>query len=463
MTNKRPIGKHLLLLFLFGLLFLWPSGNAYSLEGTFRLYGKLNVGDIKKTLEYVQSQYVEDTEANKMINGALSGMRELLISKQIKEPHIVFIPKGKSVEDDLNNFNKQFFELLAQYGKKVTEEDLIYASLRGMMGILHKAPYDDPYSVVMDSKEYNQLNEQMAGGNFGGVGVYIELDKNNKRLKNQLTVIEPIEDTPADKAGLKAGDMIVKIDGFSTKGIKLDMAQKRIRGPIGSFVILSILRKGWDSTRDFKVARALIHVKVASSKLLDGNIGYIKLRIFGSETDDEFEKAYQNVERQGARALIIDLRNNGGGYIDAARDVCSKFMERGALVVSTVNYRTKCHEVIKSSGSRHRKIPLVLLVNKYSASASEITAGALKDTKTAVVVGTKTFGKASVQSIKNMSDGGALKLTIAHYLTPMGRNINKKGILPDVDVEMNPMLTDTPKDIQLSKAIALLKKKIAAN
>jgi carboxyl-terminal processing protease len=463
MTNNRRITGILFLILLSGLMFLRPGAEALGVESTFNLYGKLNVGDIKKTLEYVQSQYVEEIGTNKLINGALSGIRDLLISKKVKEPHITFVPTGKSAEENISLFNKQFFELLARHGKLVTEEDLIYASLRGMMAILHKAPYDDPYSVVMDSKEYNQLNEQMAGGNFGGVGIYIELDKNNKKFKNQLTVIEPIEDTPADKAGLKAGDMIMKIDEFSTTGIKLDMAQKRIRGPIGSIVRLSILRKGWSSPREFKVARALIHVKVASSKLLDGNIGYIKLRVFGSETDEEFEKAYQNVERLGARALIIDLRNNGGGYIDAARDVCSKFMERGALIVSTVNYRTKCHEVIKSSGNRHRKLPLVVLVNKYSASASEITAGALKDTKTAVLVGTKTFGKASVQSIKNMSDGGALKLTIAHYLTPMGRNINKKGIMPDVAVEMNPMLTDTPKDIQLNKAVDLLKKRMAAN
>jgi len=206
--------------------------------------------------------------------------------------------------------------------------------------------------------------------------------------------------------------------------------------------------------------RDLIHVSSVTSNLKPGNIGYIRIRFFGDETDGEFAQALEKVKSLGAKSVVIDLRNNGGGYISAAIDVCSKLLQGGTLIVSVVNKRTGRHEVHKASGSEQINMPMAVLVNDLSASAAEITAGALKDTKTGVLVGEKTFGKGSVQTIHELRDGGALKYTIAKYLTPLGIDINKKGIAPDLPVKMEPAKVESKEDVQLQEALSYLKKRM---
>lgn len=412
----------------------------------------INVGAIKHTLYTLKDEYVEKVNYNSLLKSSAQGVQIYLKEHKLKFAGLESFPKGTSADANLLEYQDILNRIMGTYPGKVDSQKLLYYALKGLMFGLK-----DPYSVAMEAKEYRHLKESMSGGNFGGVGIYIELDKHHG---NQLMVVEPIEDTPGFRAGLKPGDWILSIDGKNTKGINLDSAAQHIRGPVGSTVHLVVQRKG-GQPRPFNLVRQLIHVKSATGKMLNDSVGYIRLRFFGEETGDEVEKALTAIERHGAKALILDVRNNGGGYIKAAQEVCNLFLPSGQTIVSVVNYRKKTNETHKAYGSSHRHMPMVVLINPYSASASEITAGALKDTNTATLIGMKSFGKGSVQTLHELSDGGALKFTIAHYLTPSGRDINKIGIKPDIEVKMEPAKVGTPKDLQLTRALTYLKTRIA--
>ncbi|MDQ7822478.1 MAG: S41 family peptidase [Candidatus Eremiobacteraeota bacterium] len=412
---------------------------------------QVDITVVDKALQMLKEEYIDDINSRKLLSGALEGLRKRVASHKLKTDMIKPLPQGTNEKEQLNTLKKTYSQLLALYGGKVKEADLAYGALIGMMDAL-----GDPYSVALEPKEYSLLNEQMSGGNYGGAGVYIEL---SKKSGNQLTVVEPIEGSPAEKAGLKPGDIIKKINGLSTKGIDLEVAAQRIRGEVGSTLVLTIERKG-GALKDYRMKRDFIHVSSVTSEMKPGNIGYVRIRFFGNETDGEFAKALEQVRTQGGKGLILDLRNNGGGYISAAIDVCSKILQSGTLVVSVVNHRTGRSEVHKAYGYEQITMPMVVLVNDLSASAAEITAGAIKDTNTGILVGVRTFGKGSVQSIHELRDGGALKYTIAKYLTPKGTDINKKGIIPDVQVEMNPDKVGGTGDLQLQKALTIIKAKL---
>lgn len=399
----------------------------------------------------LMKEYMEPLKPEELIHGAVKGMNVALAHDKIA--YTVHVPTlTDDADNDLQAFNNTFNKTVSAVNGKIASDDLMTQALDGMFDVT-----GDPYTVYMTPKEFQMLSEQMNGGDFGGVGIYIELDKSTK----QLMVLEPIEDTPAWTAGLKSGDFILKIDGKSTKGISLDEAQREIRGPVGSKVTLTIKRKGDAAVKDVAVTRNLIHVKSVSSKMIDGNIGYVRLRLFGEFTGDEVEKAMEQLEHQGAKAYIVDLRNNGGGYIDAAKEVCSKFLPRGDVVVSLQDREGHTQTEV-ADGSEHADYPVVVLVNEFSASASEITAGALQDYKRATILGVKTFGKGSVQTISRLPNGGAVKITIAHYHTPNGRDINKKGIQPDVMVPMQGHDYMSSSDSQLQKALNLLKHDLTA-
>jgi len=413
---------------------------------------QLGVGSIRHTLYTLKHDYVEKVNYNALLKSSAQGVQVYLKEKKIKFAALDGFPKGSSADANLLEYQDLLNRIMTTYKGKIDNQKLISYALKGLMFGLK-----DPYSVSMDAREYRRLKESMSGGNFGGVGIYIELDKHNH---NQLIVVEPIEDTPGARAGLKPGDQILTIDGTSTKGIDLDSAARHIRGPVGSTVALQVKRKG-EGAKTYRLMRQLIHVKSATGKMLPEHVAYIRIRFFGEDTGQEFEDALSRLEKQGARALIVDVRNNGGGYIKAAQDVCNLFLPSGQLIVSVVNYRKKTNEPHKAYGSSHPRLPMVCLINGYSASASEITAGALRDTQVAVLMGTKSFGKGSVQTMHEMPDGGALKFTIAHYLTPSGRDINKIGIKPDVEVKMDAARVGTPKDLQLDSAQKYLKKQMA--
>ncbi|MBI3929046.1 MAG: S41 family peptidase [Armatimonadetes bacterium] len=392
---------------------------------------------------HIKTSFVEEVEDKVLFEGVKAEVANLLEQAKVPTDGLKKLDSSKKVLP----------QLLSLYGDKVDKNLLVYSAILGMLQGL-----DDNYSVLMTPNDYGKLQEQMQAKEFGGIGIYIELDRENG---NQLTVFEPIEGTPAYNAGLEAGDKILKIDGEDTKGITLDMAQAAIRGPEGSKVVLTIQRES--GQKNFSIERGRIHVVSVSGKMLPNNIGYIRLRLFGQETSDELEQAMDKLRDQGARALILDLRNNGGGYIDASVGVVGNFIENDGLVVYTVDRNERRREY-RSPTLGTAKLPMIVLINKFSASASEITAGALRDHKVATLVGEHSFGKGSVQQLYPFPDGSALKLTIAKFYTPGGNIIDKKGIEPDFKLEMEPRFVGRgEKDTQLKKAVEILESKLTSH
>lgn len=319
---------------------------------------------------------------------------------------------------------------------------LMTGSLKGMVNSL-----GDPYSVYLDPKMYSELMLETKGS-FGGVGIVLGVkDK-------QLTVVAPIEGTPAETAGILSGDLIVKIDGQDTKDMALDEAVGKIRGKEGSKVTLTIQRTGQEA-EEYSLTRATIVLKSVSGKILENGIGYIRLSMFSETTGNDFTQKMSELTEQGMTSLILDLRNNPGGLIGESVKVARLLVPQGPIV-----------SVIGKDGERETSqsylektpLPLVVLINGGSASASEIVAGAIQDTGAGKLIGVKTFGKGSVQRIIPLDKDSAVKITIAEYHTPKDRSIHGKGIEPDIVVEM-PKDKDAKSDPQLDKAIEVLKSK----
>jgi carboxyl-terminal processing protease len=409
-------------------------------------------GNITRLATLVRNEYMEEVPPSKLEQGAYKGMREYL-KKQSLNAAVVPETASKPNDKDFSELRHVFLAVMQKY-PHVNNKQLSYAAIRGMLASL-----GDPYTVFLDPDEYKGLMGQLNGGNFGGLGIYIEADdKNNKAL----TVVEPMEGTPAMEAGIKARDVILEIDGKTTKGMALEDATKLLRGPVGSTVTLTLLRGA--ETLKIPVVRAVIRVKTLSYKIMPDKIGYIKLRVFGDNADEEMEEAFRAFDKAGVKGYILDLRNNGGGYITAALDVASKFLPTGSRVVSVAERGAP--EIVYNSRPNMRPVlPMVVLINQYSASASEITAGALKDLHEGTLVGVKSFGKGSVQKIFPLPDGSALKVTTAHYHTPDGTDIHKKGINPDVNVPMkaDEQMGDDKNDPQLKAAITLVENKMATS
>ena len=340
----------------------------------------------------------------------------------------------------------KFFRALqivkSRYVESVPIDTLMTGAVKGMVNSL-----GDPHSVYMDPKMYKDFMIETEGS-FGGVGIVVGVkDK-------MLTVVSPIEGTPGEKAGIKSGDLIVKIDGKDTKELLLDEAVNKIRGPEGTQVVLSILR-GNEQMKDYTLTRSNIQIKTVAGKMLPDNIGYIRISMFNENTGSDFDRQYQELEKEGMKAIILDLRDNPGGLLEESVKVASKFVPKGPIVsVVTRDGRRETH----SSDLDAVKYPAVVLVNGGSASASEIVSGAIQDTGTGTLVGTKTYGKGSVQTILRL-DGGAIKLTIAKYLTPNDRSINGIGIEPDVQVEL-PETREPGNDAQFDKAVEIIKSKM---
>ncbi len=297
-------------------------------------------------------------------------------------------------------------------GQGLTYRELVYAALKGMLNTL------DPHSEFMEPQKFDELRKDTEG-QYGGVGIVISIKDNS------VTVIAPMEDTPGFRAGIVSGDRIIKIDGKSTEKFSLPDAVKRLRGEPGTQVKISVLRPSTNQVKDYELTR--VAVKVDTIKDINGKrefplgedkIGYIRISGFGEKTGDDLEKALKKLEAQGVESLILDLRDNPGGLLDQAIKVCEKFLPRGQLVVSTEGRVSSQKLEHKATGREtHPVLPMVLMVNGGSASASEIVAGCLQDLKRAIVLGEQTFGKGSVQSILPMQEGTALRLTTAKYYT----------------------------------------------
>lgn len=332
--------------------------------------------------------------------------------------------KRNELYKQLELFSDALSLLNSEYVDEPKHKDLIYGALKGMLSSL------DPYSEFLDPDSHNEL-EVDTEGKFGGLGIEIAIKD------GLLTVITPIEDTPAWRAGLKSGDRIVKINAELTKNITSSDAVKKLRGRPGTEVTLTILREGQAQLFEFKLIRDIIKIKaIKNAQLLEDNIAYVRLVEFRKDTPNDLDATLMQLKKAGMDSLILDLRNNPGGLLDVAVKVVDRFIPEGKLVVSTKGRIASQNLEFKSSSCvKYLDIPLVILINEGSASGSEIVAGALQDYKRAVLVGNKTFGKGSVQSVLPLADGSALKLTTSKYFTPSGKIIDNQGIGPDIVVE----------------------------
>lgn len=316
-----------------------------------------------------------------------------------------------------------------------SETKLQYGAIRGMLNSI-----GDPYTRFMDPTAYKNMMIETKG-EFGGIGITIEINRAN----NQLTVNSIIDDTPAQRVGLKAGDIIMKIDGTTTEYMALDDAVARIRGPKGKKVTLRIWRLGFDDDgKDFDIIRDVIVLKpINKTKMLENKIGYTKLESFSENSANDLEKSIKDLKKQGMKALIFDLRNNPGGLLPAAIDVSRLFVNEGPIV----HRQNRSGKLVTyyANGTKIVDVPVVVLVNKYSASASEIVSGALQDNEAATIMGETTFGKGLVQSIFRLDDSSAILVTTDKYLTAKKRDINKHGIEPDIVVKAENVDTQSGK------------------
>lgn len=354
---------------------------------------------------------------------------------------------AKPPEVDFSPFWKSWRLIEEKYvaSNGLDRQKMVYGAISGMVDAL-----DDPYTVFFPPEE-KQLFESEIEGKFEGIGAEIGM------RKGILTVISPLAGSPAATAGLLAGDKIVRIDETVTSDLTLDEAVRIIRGNKGTIVALTILRNGEDETRIIKITRDTIRIPVIDMEKREGGVFIIRLYNFSDQSPLEFRNALQEMARSGSKKLILDLRNNPGGYLEASVDIASWFLESGKVVAretfgdgSENQHRSKGYNAFGS-------IPVVILVNNGSASASEILAGALRDQLGIQLIGTKTFGKGSVQELVDVTSDTSLKITIARWLTPSGISISEQGLEPDVVVEVTPEDTENLRDAQLEKALEIIR------
>lgn len=340
------------------------------------------------------------------------------------------------------NLVKVFTLIKTQYIEKINTSVLVEGIIRGMVDAL-----GDPYSVYLDKETFKELMEEQIQGFFGGLGISVGIKD------DFLTVARVYKDTPAHEAGVRIGDRIIAIDGRDVQGIDLKAAIELMRGPVGTQTELSVLREGNYEPVQFKITREKITIPTVESKMLSNSqIGYIRISNFNEKTPDEMQRTLTNLRAQGMRGLILDLRDNPGGELNAATRIANNFVPKGPIVY--IRSRSG-GENVKNADNNYIQLPLAVLVNENTASAAEIVAGAIHDTETGVLVGTSTFGKGIVQTLFSLDNGAGLKLTTAYYLTPDKKNIHKKGIQPDVVVENKDKL---PADEQLDWAVQLIKR-----
>jgi len=340
----------------------------------------------------------------------------------------VFSAPDRKQKDDLFRQVSLFSDTLAiiqtEYVDQTKPRDLIYGALKGMLAAL------DPYSQFMDPETYNELKVDTEG-KFGGLGIEVTI------ADGLLTIVTPIEDTPAWRAGLKAGDRIVKINNELTRDMTLLDAVKRLRGKPQEVISITVLRESQNKLMDFKITRDIIKIAdIKEARVLEGGVGYIRLVEFRENTAQDLDAALKRLNNKKMRALILDLRNNPGGLLEAAVKIAEKFIEKGKLIVAIKGRKgSQDIDFVSRANSPILDLPLIVLINEGSASGSEIVAACFQDYKRAIIVGMKSFGKGSVQTVIPLIDGSALRLTTAKYFSPLGKEIHGKGVIPDIEVE----------------------------
>ena len=334
------------------------------------------------------------------------------------------------------------------YGEIPSDQDMTYGAIRGVLRTL-----GDPNTVLIDPKTA-ELQRTDIEGEFEGIGAVVTMDE-----FGQLVVVSPMEGQPAMEAGLRPGDIILAVDGKEITGMDLADAVLLIRGPRGTTVTLTVLRPGEPEPLTFEIVRARIDIPTVTYRMLEEapEIGYIRLALFGERTDQELRNAIFELRKQGARAFIVDVRNNPGGLLRSAIDISSEFIGEGLITIE--RWKDGRERPFRANGRgllTDPDIPLVLLVNEGSASASEILAGAIKDHKRGLLVGEPTFGKGAVQQVYTLSDNSQLHVTVAHWLTPNGDDINEQGIMPDIEVVLTEEDIQARQDLQLGRAVEVL-------
>ncbi|MFH0732730.1 MAG: S41 family peptidase [Candidatus Omnitrophota bacterium] len=357
-----------------------------------------------------------------VVTALILGICAYTVNVLPKEPEQADALSRENIYTQLELFADAISIINANYVDKVDPNALIYGALKGMLQSL------DTHSGFLTPDQYEEIKID-TGGEFGGLGIEISIED------NLLTIITPLEGTPAEKAGIMPGYRIIRIDGESTEELSLDECIKKMRGLPGTKITLTILREDEEALRDYVLKRALIKVKsVKYALILEDNVGYIRITDFQQRTAQELEKALRSIEKKGKLGgLILDLRNNPGGLLESSLQVAEQFLPKDSVIVSIKGKVDSQNEVFKSKNNRARvDFPIVVLVNKGSASASEIVAGAIKDNKRGLILGTPTFGKASVQTVIPLRDNSAIRLTTSKYYTPNGEQIHNVGIMPDV-------------------------------
>ena len=336
---------------------------------------------------------------------------------------------------------KSFREVIdREYIGEIDETKVLDETIKGYVNGL-----DDEYSEYLTKEDWEDF-ETYALGNYVGIGIYMSTDKNDN-----VVVVEPIKDSPAEKVGLKPGDIIVGVNDESVIGVSSENVSNMIKGEEGTKVKITVARG--DEYLDFEIERKSIKIYHVESEMFENNIGYLELLTFDEGCAKELKQKYTELKNQGAQKIILDLRNNTGGLVTEALDILDLFLPKGETVLITVDAKDN-QELSKTNDAQYIKEDVVVLVNEYSASASEIVAGALKDTKRAQIVGKTTYGKGVIQSVFMLEDGSALKLTVEEYYTPSKTKIHKVGIKPDYEVELD---LESKEDAQLNKAKELLK------
>jgi carboxyl-terminal processing protease len=386
----------------------------------------------------------------------------MIASLQLLPQRIEGLNEGRSSSPDaemplLETYSNVMSKLKSEYyGKKIDEQETTYDAIRGVLHAL-----GDPFTRFMDPEAYKSMREENQG-TFAGIGAQLDTNKNL-----EVFVKEPIPNAPAQKAGVKKGDVILAVNGHVIKNMEIEKVVSLIRGPEGSKVKLTLQRSGVAKPFIIAIIRQQVQFQMVKSRMLDdkNKIGYIRLYQFNEQSDVQFDQALASLEKQHMKGLVFDLRGNPGGLLNIARDIGSRFIKSGPVVIIQERGGQKNPLYVEEDKHNHKMYPLAVLVDKSSASASEIVSGAIKDLGVGTLVGVTTFGKGRVQTIMPLQDGSAVAITTAKYLTPNGTDIHKKGITPDVIVEASENWDpdNVKTDKQLAKAIDVIKGKLGAN
>lgn len=411
----------------------------------------LDAAEISTSYTYLTDNFYKKVDQQAVLDSIRTELLGAMRTAGVKHADLPVMHASGAASANVHEIDREVEGAAAVSKAKFTVHDLAYIALAGMMRSVN-----DRYTVFLTPKDFAGLNQGLDGGDFGGTGIVIQVDDKTKYIAVQNVV----PNGPADKAGVEQDDLITTIDGASTKGMSLPQASGKLRGKEGTKVTLTIQRDS-SALPAMTITRAKIHQLSVYEKMLPGKIGYVALTVFGRDTGDELNTALDRLQSQGARALVLDLRDNGGGYLEAAVAVSSKFIPSGPIV--SVESRASNITTLDADNTAINPLPLVVLVNGYTASASEITSGAIQDSSVGTIMGTKTFGKGVVQTIIPLPDHSAIKVTTARYLTPRNRDINHLGITPDVVVSENkhPTFGQPAKDEQLTRALQYLDEKLA--